>query len=113
MHALPRFAGELSVKLFDEQLGAELNAGRRWQERINKREGFDLKARIANVRHSWQWNDELNGWQERASEQKSVWLSSLTARAYGFYLGFFALAMFEFWVVSHCVSATCCAPHCA
>ena len=96
------------MKLFDTQLGEELNAGRRWQERLNKRENFDLKARIADVRHSWRWNDELNGWQERTAEQKTVWLSSLTARAYAFYVGFFAIICFEFWVVSHAGLRTCC-----
>ena len=74
------FLGEWSVQKFDGQLKLELAAGREWQKRINKRDGFDLEARIKSVRHTWQWNDELLGWMERASGAKKLCVAVCEAR---------------------------------
>lgn len=65
------------MEKFNKQLGAELSAGKRWQARLNEREGFDLDKMIKEVRHTWQWNDELLGWMERASKQSSLYVVGL------------------------------------
>lgn len=41
------------------------------QKKLNIRDGIDHAKNRALVRHSWQWNEELNGWRERRLKQKS------------------------------------------
>jgi hypothetical protein len=65
-----RVGGEYVVKAFDDDLKADLAAGRERQAKMNKRDGIDLKKITSDVRHSWQWNDELSGWKERKELQK-------------------------------------------
>ena len=65
-----RVGGEFMIRKFDLELAADLAGGRERQKRMNKRDKIDIDAIVKSVRHSWQWNDELEGWKERRNMQK-------------------------------------------
>lgn len=66
---------------FDNFIKKEVNEGSAWQEKLDMEEGINNKARQSEVQHSWQWNDELEGWVERKSAQATIFKDNLTTRA--------------------------------
>jgi hypothetical protein len=61
------------------ELKADIQEGEKWQKKLDEKDGIDRKKNIQQVRHSWQWNEELKGWRERKAKAKErfgagVWL---------------------------------------
>ena len=70
------------IRKFDLELQEDIKSGRERQVRMNKRDKIDIDAIVKSVRHSWQWNDELEGWKERRNLQKERYPCPCTARCY-------------------------------
>jgi hypothetical protein len=65
-----RCVGEYLIRRFDMELKADIQEGERWQKKLDEKDGIDRKKNIQQVRHSWQWNEELKGWRERKAKAK-------------------------------------------
>lgn len=94
--ALLWVGGEFVIRSFDVELQEDIKSGRERQQRMNKRDKIDVDAIVKSVRHSWQWNDELEGWKERKNLQKERFAKNIKMRAYGFY---FMYAFVAFLVI--------------
>jgi hypothetical protein len=96
--------GEILIKMFDLELQAELEEGKRQQEvmdEFEKSKGIEIGSdRQLNVHHSPEWNQALVGWNERKKLQAMRLKYGSSRRAYSFYLLFFVVAIFNFyWIL--------------
>lgn len=97
--------GEFLIKAFDLELADEKAQGYAHQKKLDQFERAQHltlgEDRRKQVRHSPQWNEQLQDWQDRKKLQKNVHNYRVKARAYGFYFFFWCCSLLAQWFVLH------------
>eukprot|EP01029_Cantina_marsupialis_P016177 TRINITY_DN3597_c0_g1_i1.p1 TRINITY_DN3597_c0_g1~~TRINITY_DN3597_c0_g1_i1.p1 ORF type:complete len:1060 (+),score=333.46 TRINITY_DN3597_c0_g1_i1:210-3389(+) len=91
--------GLYMIKRFDIQLMTELDEGVEWQNKMNSDEEKQGKYRAEMAKHSWAWNEELKGWQERKKRNNQAGNVGIAWRTKAFYLFYFCCGTIDMYCV--------------
>ncbi|MDC3321392.1 hypothetical protein OAV88_02205 [bacterium] len=106
------YVGEYLIAAFDKELRSELKGGEEWQLDLDEQERNHglvpaTVRRKAPIKHSWKWNEELLGWQERKNKANAEYKHKLWMRAYFFYAFFFCVSWLNQWLVLEIMPVVC------